>query len=137
MQNSHPLSCLWPSIENRETARSACALGMLAAFAAALWSAGFGVFAWSNNGHVGPFLVPLVPLARHRSDLRVVGSRHSSRLRAAAVTAGVMFVLQQGASSSGIVIWFDSVLPQLLVLVGAFALFFASGVRGLLFISGF
>ena len=62
MQNSHPLGYLWPSIEDRETARSACALGMLAAFAAALWSAGFGVFAWANNGHVGSFRVPLVPL---------------------------------------------------------------------------
>ena len=130
MQNSHPLSCLWPSIEDRDAARAACALGMIAAFAAAIWSGGFAVYAWSNDQHVGHFRVPATPMFMLAVVFVLLGIAIRRCSRAAALSGGLLFVLQQGLSSGGIVVWFDSVLPQLVILVGTVVIFFASGVRG-------
>lgn len=130
MHHSHPLSCLWPSIEDRDAARAACALGMIAAFVAALWCLGFAVYAWGNDQHVGRFLVPVVPLVVLAVLFFLLGIAIRRGSRVAVLSAGLLFVLQQGFSATGIVVWFNSVLPHLVILVGTIGIFFASGVRG-------
>jgi hypothetical protein len=130
MRNSHPLSFLWPSIEDRDAARAACLLGMVAAFAAAVWSGGLAVYVWSNDQHIGHFRVPVVPMSVLAVVFFMLGLGIRRCSRAAALSAGLLFVLQQGISSAGIVVWFDSVLPQLVILVGTIVIFFASGIRG-------
>jgi uncharacterized membrane protein YhaH (DUF805 family) len=130
VHNSHPLSYLWPSIEDRDTARAACSLGMIAAFAAALWSGGFALYAWSNDQHVGHFRVSVTVMFILAVVFFVLGIAVRRGSRAAALSGGLLFVLQQGFSSAGIVVWFDSVLPQLVILVGTIVICFVNGVRG-------
>src|SRR5262245_23346181 len=107
MHNSHPLSYLWPSIEDRDAARAACSLGMIAAFAAAIWSGGFAVYAWVNDQHIGHFRVPVAPMCVLAVVFLALGVAIRRCSRAAALSAGLLFVLQQGFSSAGIVVWFD------------------------------
>jgi hypothetical protein len=121
---------LWPGIEDRSAARAACSLGMIAAFAAAIWSGGFAVYAWCNDQHVGHFRVPIAPTFVLAVVFFLLGIAIRRCSRAAAVSAGLLFVLQQGFSSAGIVVWFDSALPQLVILVGTIAICFANGIRG-------